>query len=113
MCTQNTLKQLLDQVCGYAKDLLGEKLTAIKLFGSYARGDYDDESDIDIMILADISPEERNQIRDAIFDFTYELNLQYDVLLSITIQDAENYMRYKDSYPFFRNIEREGVDLVA
>ena len=113
MCTKNTLKLVLDQVCEYTKQILGEKLTAIKLYGSYARGDYDEESDIDIIIIADISPDERSRIRDTIFDFTYELNLQYDALLSVTIQDAENYRRYKDSYPFFRNIEREGVDLSA
>ena len=113
MCTQNTLKLVLDKVCDQAKSVCGSSLVAVKLYGSYARGDYDDESDIDIMIIADISPEERSEIRALLSDFTYDLDLQYDVLLSVFIQDKDTYERYKDSYPFYRNVEQEGVDLVA
>lgn len=83
MCTQNTLKTVLDSICEHSKTILGSKLYAVKLYGSYARGDYDDESDIDIMIIADISPDERADLREKLFDFTYDLNLQYDVLLSV------------------------------
>ena len=40
-----------------ARESLGDKLDKVILYGSYARGDYDDESDIDIMVLADIPRE--------------------------------------------------------
>lgn len=113
MCNQNTLKTVLDSVCEHSKILLGNKLYAVKLYGSYARGDYDDESDIDIMIIANISPDERTELREKLFDFTFDLNLQYNVLLSVFIQDKKTYEKYKNSYPFFKNIEQEGVDLVA
>ena len=113
MCNQNTLKQITDKVCNYSKDVFGEKLSAIKLYGSYARGDFDDESDIDIIIIADISPEERDDYRNKLFDYIYDLNLEYDVLLSIFIQDKSTFERYKESYPFYKTIESEGVDLVA
>ena len=113
MCNQNTLKQITDKVCGYSKVVFGQKLSAVKLYGSYARGDFDDESDIDIIIIADISPEERVSYRNQIFDYIYDLNLEYGVLLSIFIQDKSTFERYKDSYPFYKNIESEGVDLVA
>lgn len=113
MCNQNTLKTVLDSICEHSKTILGSKLYAVKLYGSYARGDYDDESDIDIMIIADISPDERADLREKLFDFTYDLNLQYDVLLSVFIQDKTTYEKYKNNYPFFKNVEQEGVDLVA
>ena len=113
MCTQNTLKTVLDSVCEQSKQILGDKLYALKLYGSYARGDYDDESDIDVMIIADILPEDRSEIREKILDFTYDLDLQYDVMLSVFIQDKATYEKYKSSYPFFKNVEHEGVDLVA
>lgn len=113
MCTQNTLKTVLDRICEHAKKLLGDKLYAVKLYGSYARGDYDEESDIDVMVIADISPDERNEIRKKLFEFTYDVNLQYNVLLSVFIQDKDTYEKYKGSYPFFKSIEQEGVDLVA
>ncbi len=93
--------------------ILGDKLYAVKLYGSYARGDYDEDSDIDVMVIADISPDVRSEIRKKLFDLTYDLNLQYNVLLSVYIQDKDTYETYKGSYPFFINIEQEGVDLVA
>ena len=113
MCNQNTLKQITDKVCGYSKIVFGQKLSAVKLYGSYARGDFDDESDIDIIIIADISPEERVIYRNQLFDYIYDLDLEYDVLISVFIQDKSTFERYKDSYPFYKNIESEGVDLVA
>ena len=33
------------------KRILGDKLTKIIVYGSYARGDYREDSDVDIMIL--------------------------------------------------------------
>ena len=113
MCNQNTLKQITDKVCGYSKVVFGQKLSAVKLYGSYSRCDFDDESDIDIIIIADISPEERVIYRNQLFDYIYDLDLEYDVLISVFIQDKSTFERYKDSYPFYKNIESEGVDLVA
>ena len=42
MCTENTLKIILDDVCNRAKAELGTALDAVILYGSYARGDYDE-----------------------------------------------------------------------
>ena len=113
MCTQNTLKLVLDKVCDQAKSVFGDSLVAVKLYGSYARGDFDEESDIDVMIIADISPAERESGKKELSDYIYDLDLEYDVLLSVFIQDNATYERYKTSYPFFKNVEKEGVDLVA
>ena len=38
--------------------ILGDKLTKIIVYGSYARGDFRENSDIDIMILVKMSDEE-------------------------------------------------------
>ncbi len=113
MCNQNTLKTVLDSVCSGAKSVFGDKLCAVKLYGSYARGDFDEESDIDVMIIADISPENRSAARENIFRLVYDINLNYNVLVSVMIQDKSTYDRYKGSYPFYINVEKEGVDLVA
>ena len=37
------------------KRILGDKLTKIIVYGSYARGDYRENSDVDIMILTKLS----------------------------------------------------------
>ena len=46
--------------------LLGSGLYAIILYGSYARGDYNNNSDIDIMILVDLPETEIKKIENDI-----------------------------------------------
>ena len=113
MCTQNTLNLVLNKVCERAKSVFGDSLVAVKLYGSYARGDYDDESDIDIMIVLDKSVADISAYEKQFSDFAFDLTLEYRTLPSILLQDKATYERYKNSYPFFKNVEREGVDLVA
>lgn len=113
MCTENTLKLILNDVCSRAKSEIGSALDAVILYGSYARGDFDEESDIDIMIIADMSKDEIKALAKTFSDYSLDMDLKYDIVLSLMLQDKETYERYKQSYPFFKNIEREGVDLVA
>ncbi len=113
MCTKRELHNVTNAVVQKAKNLLGDKLEAVILFGSYARGDYDDESDIDIIILANIGVEEMRELSQIFTDFSCDIDLEYDVVLSLILQDNDTYNKYKLTYPFFKNIENEGVDLVA
>ena len=50
------------------KRILGTKLTKIILYGSYARGDYRDNSDIDIMVLTTLSDDKIEKIETQVFD---------------------------------------------
>lgn len=113
MCTKSELHNVTTAVVQEAKNLLGNKLESVMLFGSYARGDYDDESDIDIMILANINVQEISKFSKKFIDFSCDIDLEYNVVLSLILQDKDTYNKYKSTYPFFKNIEKEGVDLVA
>lgn len=46
--------QFLQQI----KGIFGTHLSKVILYGSYARGDYKDNSDVDVMILVDLPEEE-------------------------------------------------------
>ena len=50
----SVLKQFIEDV----SNLLGDRLKKVILYGSYARGDYDKNSDLDIMILTDLNEQE-------------------------------------------------------
>ena len=50
-----TIKMLLDQYTEILRKIYGNHLKTVILYGSYARGDYKADSDIDIMILLDLS----------------------------------------------------------
>jgi predicted nucleotidyltransferase len=113
MCDKNTLNLITQKVCAAAKEVLGDKLEKVILFGSYARGDYDEESDIDIMVLADIALEDRNATRRKIRAYAGDLGLEYDVLVSLSIACSDIYSKYLEASGFYKNVRKDGVELYA
>ena len=62
-----TTRNLLDQYTEILQKIYGKHLKKVILYGSYARGDYRDDSDIDIMILLDLSDMDIKQYRHELF----------------------------------------------
>lgn len=111
MYTEIRIDSLLNDFAENSKRLFGEKLNDIILFGSYARGDYDAESDVDIIMIADISEDELYNYKRSVADYTADLSLEYDVLVSPIIEPLARYQKYKDIIPFLNNIQKEGVSI--
>ncbi|HYA43738.1 MAG TPA: nucleotidyltransferase domain-containing protein [Syntrophobacteraceae bacterium] len=100
----------VDDVLAEAKALLSaqfaDKLKGIVLFGSYARGDFKEESDIDLLAL--LSPlGDRRTERKRIFSAVCDLSLKYDVVLSIVLMDYDVFRSRKT--PLALNVGREGI----
>ena len=91
---QSLLLQYLKEV----RKIYGSHLKSVILYGSYARGDYTKDSDIDIMILVDL-PDEK---LDSYLDSLSELGFQYNV---------EHFQYWVSAYPFYKNVQKEGVTL--
>ena len=104
----NDLNNLMKETCEMLKNVFGDRLEQIWLYGSYARGDFDSESDVDIMVLVDLPKDKLASYRRKVSDFSSELDLKYDVLLSIKLQDKETFQRFAEVLPFFKNIIRGG-----
>ena len=88
-------------------ELYGTRLKKIVLYGSYARGQANDEhSDIDLAIVldGDISP---GKEIDRMIDIITDINLDYGVLLSV-YPVSENDYRSVNS-PLLLNVRREGI----
>lgn len=90
-------------------EIFGEYSIRIILYGSYARGDFNQNSDIDIMILADVRPEEISYYADKVYDITYDFEVEYRIEINPSIQNRQIYEQWKKVYPFFINIEKDGV----
>ena len=84
MCSQSKLNSILSKMAEVAKSTFGNTLQAVILYGSYARGDYDDASDIDIMIIADVDREDLFRYKKPIIKATSELGLENDVVITAT-----------------------------
>ena len=115
MCTQSTLNYITQSVKDAAQFMFADSLYKVILFGSYARGDYDSESDIDIMILLDIPAESINKHFDEIVKLSSRLSLESEecTTVSIIMQDKGTFSKYETVLPFFRNISNEGIVIYA
>ena len=95
------------------KNILGERAKKIILYGSYARGDYNDSSDIDIMILTDLSDEEIVRYRNEILDYAYDIEWDnnFDITLSPLVKNIDKFNYWLEALPFYRNVQKEGIVL--
>lgn len=111
MCEEK-IKAVVTEFSKEAKRIYGAMLRDVILYGSYARGDYEDDSDIDIMILLDVEQEEIGRARRKVIDISDQLDLEYDVVLAPVVQSYQLYMQYMPVSGFYQNVQREGVRLV-
>lgn len=93
------------------KDALSKQFgseTRLILFGSAARGDYDKNSDIDVLVL--INGAVNNEIEERVFNCSYDVELENNVVFGIVVYSGE----FWDSpaahvMPLHKTIDREGV----
>ena len=95
MCTRNELDMILRKIAEVYRSVYGDELVSIFLYGSYARGDYQSDSDIDV---AAIVRGDRRSLQD---------------IVSPTVIPYEEYEKYKNDLPYYKNIAREGVKISA
>lgn len=93
------------------KKIYGTCIRRIVLYGSYARGDNNQSSDIDIMILVNLTEEEIKETMTAVADYTFEMEMQYNVIFSPIIKNEKQFSYWADTLPFYKNIISEGMVL--
>ena len=111
MCTQSVLSIVTNEVVKAARERLGEKLDKVILYGSYARGDNDDESDIDIMILAYVDNDELERLDKELWDRGWSVGLEHDVMVSVFVKEHSHFHEWMDAMAYYRNILEDGVIL--
>ena len=112
MCMPNNVNEEIQKFINEVNKILGDRLKKVILYGSYARGDYNKKSDVDIMILTDLSFEEIEEYRDKISDAAFEIELKTGIILSPVVKNIEKYNTRRKFVPFYKNVEKEGVVLV-
>lgn len=99
---QEVLDYLKIELC----ELLKDRLKQLILFGSYARGNLNDESDVDFLLVTStkLTAEEKEKITEI------ELNVltQYKLFITV-IPEVEEFVTNYSWLPFYRNIEKEGI----
>lgn len=109
--TKSTINEVLQIFADEAKKLYGIKLREIVLYGSCARGDFMQDSDIDILVLLDVPQEEISNERKRMLETADRLDLDYDVVLAPVFLNDALYRQYLPVSVFYQNIQREGVKI--
>ena len=108
------MKSTHDIILGFSrqvKRILGTKLTKVILYGSYARGDYKDNSDIDIMVLTTLTDEEIDKIETQVFDLAFDFQMEYGIDIGVIIKNEDHFNYWLGALPFYDNVQKEGIVL--
>jgi len=108
MCTLSQLDSITKEMVACYNNYYGTNIVGIFLYGSYARGDYDNESDIDITAVVKGDRVELQNKLKFIWDFSADVGLEHDVIISPTVIPYDEYEKYKTTLPYYMNIEKEG-----
>lgn len=113
MCTKNQLSILLKKISDIYRSVYGDQLVRVVLYGSYARGDYEDDSDLDIVALVHGDRRTLQEQLKLVWNQTCDLELEYELVLSPAVIPYEEFEQYREDLPYYRNIASEGVSIVA
>ena len=109
---QNERKVLMESISEMISKLsviYGSLMYKAILYGSYARGEETNESDVDIAVILLEKPDRETTKR--MIDCVASYELRCDKVLSVIDIDYEKFNRWKDTIPFYRNILRDGIML--
>ena len=108
MCTESQLFIIESQIVEIYRSVFVSDIVEILLYGSYARGDYDSESDIDIAAIVHGERSTLQKKLKIVWDKAADIGFDNDVVVSPTVIPAQEYDEYKSRLPYYRNIAMEG-----
>ena len=104
--------KLMKSLAKMSSDLhgvFGNSMYKVILYGSYARGEQEPDSDVDIaLILKDKSTE---SIHDRMIDVVVDYELDLGVTLSVVPIEMDQYIEWRLTLPFYKNIDKEGITI--
>lgn len=100
------IKRLLSELKLGLAGVYGKRLKAVYLFGSYARGDYNEYSDLDVMLVLDDYQSYWQELERS-GELASKLALQYGISISRVVMKEQQWQNADT--PLLRNIRAEGL----
>ena len=101
------IPQIMNEAVELTLKTFGDLLKQVWLFGSYARGDADEDSDIDFMVVLS-EPVDTWKVADDVFaDFSMDILDRYDEIPSVFITDVDRFGSQHN--PLYKTVREEGV----
>ena len=90
------------------KKLMKEDLVEVVLYGSCARGDYTEDSDVDIALITKSDRMEAQKYTSDLAAIATEFAMKYFAIVNFVCLPYKEFVEKKSWYAYFKNIEREG-----
>jgi uncharacterized protein (UPF0332 family)/predicted nucleotidyltransferase len=98
-------REVLARFIAHLEAECGDEIRRVILFGSKARGDADEESDVDVLIVAKDGVERVRRVAD-------EFDVESDIVLLPIVFSEEKYSYFQRlKLPLYVNIRRDGMEL--
>ena len=105
LCNRDDAIRILGEVYNQCASII--PVSDAYLYGSYARGDHRESSDVDIMV---ISPLSRDALHDHRWDFAHissEISMNHDVTVSLTVRAEDQFK--PQTIPYHGNVVKDGI----
>jgi hypothetical protein len=99
--------KLLEEMKSLLVEHFGDLIVKIILFGSRVDGTAKDYSDYDVLVIVNTIIDWKT--RDSIRDILYDLNIEYDILLSVQVISEPEMHTILGKQPFIRNAIETGI----
>ena len=103
------LRDILCSIKQGYKQVYGDDVMDIYLYGSYARGDYEQDSDIDFVAIVKGNRLDLQKKLKVMWDIAADLGLENDIVISPTVIPYNEFLQYQEKLSYYRNIIKEGV----
>ena len=102
------LQKIFEKTIPGFQSIYGDELVSIILYGSVARGTQTDDSDVDIAVIVKKYTED---MHDKMIDLIVDLELEYAKVLSVLLIDYDNFRKWENILPFYKNVKKDGITL--
>ena len=104
-----TIDLALEKLIPGLREIYGDMIDSIILYGSAARGTREEDSDVDVAILLHAGA--TKAMRGQMLDLVVDLELECGKVISVLCIDYDKFAEWKDVLPFYKNIRKDGVVL--
>ena len=102
-----SIQKIMNEAVEVSYQAFGDTLRQVWLFGSYARGEAGDDSDVDFMVVLSEPVETWKYICTVYNDFTVDILNRYGELPSVFITHEANFI--EEPTQLYKNVKKEGV----
>ena len=108
---RDVIEKIKTETPDLIREFMRSDLVKMILYGSCARGDFKEHSDVDIALLVKGDRTDSWKYSNKIDEVATELALKYFAVVNFVLLPYDEFEEKKSWYGYFKNIDKEGIKL--